>query len=261
MAHGVLCKTLMNVGVYQGAASLAALERWQEIISQNIASASVPGFKKTETAFASVLAETERLGDEGRLGREFRGVMPGQVSELSMKQGELGSTGNDLDFAIQGNGFFQVQRPNGQTGYTRNGAFQVNAERTLVTPQGYPVMGDGGPLTLKAGGGSISVNADGILMQGSTPVGKIGVYEFRDTRSLARVGDGLLATADPNDQPQPAERPAVLSGVLESSNVSSLLEMVNLVSVGRAYEASQRVIFAHDENTGKAIETLGNPNS
>lgn len=261
MAHGVLRRKLMNVGVYQGAASLSALERWEKVISQNIASASVPGFKKTETAFASVLGETERLGDEGRLGRAVRGVMPGAVSELSMKQGELGSTGNELDFAVQGSGFFQVQRPSGQVGYTRNGAFQLNAERTLVTQQGYPVMGDGGPLTLKAGGGHLSINAEGVLMQGDSPVGRIGVYEFRDNHSLQRVGDGLLASGDPTDQPQSVERPAVLSGVLESSNVSALMEMVNLVSVSRAYEASQRVIHTNDDSTGKAIETLGSQNS
>ena len=250
----------MNVGVYQGAASLAALERLQEVISQNIASASVSGFKKTEASFASVLGETERAGGDGRSGREIRGVMPTMVSQISMKQGELRSTGSELDFAIQGGGFFQVQRPNGEMGYTRDGAFQLSPERTLVTKAGFPVMGDGGPLTLKPGGGRISINAEGTLLQGDTPVAKIGVYDFSDPRSLQRVGDGLLGPGDTSAQPQAVERPAVLGGHLESSNVSPLQEMVNLVTISRAYEASQKVIFAHDENTGKAIETLGNPN-
>jgi len=250
----------MNVGVYQGAASLSALERWQEIISQNIASASVSGFKKTEASFASVIGETERFGGEGRSSKESRGVMPSTVLEISMRQGELRSTGSELDFAIQGSGFFQVQRPNGELGYTRNGEFQLSPERTLVTKQGFPVMGDSGPLTLKAGGGRLSINAEGTLLQGDTPVAKIGVYDFREPQSLQRVGDGLLAPADENAAPQAVERPSVLGGHLESSNVSPLHEMVNLVSISRAYEASQRVIFAHDENTGKAIETLGNPN-
>ncbi len=251
----------MNVGVYQGAASLQALERWQEIISQNIAAASVPGFKKTEATFASVLGETERVGGDGRSAKEVRGVMPSTVSEISMQQGALRSTGSEVDFAIQGSGFFQVQRPNGDLGYTRNGEFQLSPERTLVTKEGYPVMGDSGPLTLKPGGGRISVNAEGMLLQGDTPVAKIGVYDFREPQSLRRVGDGLLAPADANARPQAIERPSVLSGNLESSNVSPIEEMVNLVTVSRAYEASQKVIFTHDENTGKAIETLGNPNS
>lgn len=250
----------MNVGVYQGAASLSALERWQEIVSQNIASASVPGFKKTDASFASVLGETERAGGDGRSGKEMRGVMPTVVSEISMRQGELRSTGSELDFAIQGGGFFKVQRPNGESGYTRNGEFQLNQERTLVTKEGFPVMGDSGPLTLKPGGGRLSINAEGMVLQGETPVAKIGVYDFPDAKSLKRIGDGLLAPADGNAQPQQVERPSVLCGSLESSNVSPLQEMVSLVSIARAYEASQRVILAHDENTGKAIESLGNPN-
>lgn len=250
----------MNVGVYQGAAALSALERWQAILSQNIASASVTGFRKTEASFASVLGGTEHAGGEGRSAREISGAMPVVSAEISMRPGELRATGSELDFAIQGSGFFQVQRPNGELGYTRDGSFQLSPERTLVTKQGFPVMGDSGPLTLKAGGGRISINAEGTLLQGDTPIAKLGVYDFQDPQSLTRVGDGLLAPAERDAQPQAVERPSVLSGNLESSNVSPLQEMVNLVTVSRAYEASQRVIFAHDENTGKAIETLGNPN-
>jgi flagellar basal body rod protein FlgG len=249
----------MNVGVYQGAAALSALERWQQTISQNIASSSVAGFKKEETSFASVLGELERIGDGGRLGREVRAVMPGVVNEISMKPGELGATGSELDFAIQGGGFFQIQRPNGEFGYTRDGSFKLSTERTLVTKQGFSVMGDGGPLTLRPGGGKIAINGDGTLMQGDTPIGKIGVFEFENPKSLQRVGEGMLASANPNVQPQAVDRPNVLSGFLESSNVSPLLEMINLVTVARAYEASQKMIYSHDENTGKAIESLGNP--
>ena len=167
----------------------------------------------------------------------------------------------ELDFAIQGKGFFQVQRPNGSVGYTRDGSFKLSPDRTIVTKQGFPVMGDGGPLTLKPGGGRVSINAEGTIIQGDTPVAKLGVFEFPNPKSLQRVGDGLLGPSDPNVQPQAIDNPSVLNGQIEGSNVSPLQEMVNLVSVSRAYEASQRVIFANDENTGKAIETLGNPNS
>ena len=251
----------MNVGVYQGAASLSALEHWQQVISENIASASTAGFKKTESSFASVLGEVERVGGEGLSAKNISGVMPTSVSEISMKPGELRTTGSELDFAIQGKGFFQVQRPNGSVGYTRDGSFKLSPDRTIVTKQGFPVMGDGGPLTLKPGGGRVSINAEGTIIQGDTPVAKLGVFEFPNPKSLQRVGDGLLGPSDPNVQPQAIDNPSVLNGQIEGSNVSPLQEMVNLVSVSRAYEASQRVIFANDENTGKAIETLGNPNS
>lgn len=248
----------MNVGVYQGAASLSALERWQEVISQNIASASVPGFKKTEASFASVLGGVTRLGADSRSGKDSNGAMPAPMISLSMQPGELRMTGNELDFAIQGGGFFQVQRPGGDTGYTRDGEFQLSPDRTLVTKQGFPVMGDGGPITLKAGGGRLSINQDGTVLQGDSPVAKIAVYEFADPQSLRRIGDGLLAPEN-GAQPQQVERPSVLNGTLEGSNVAPLQEMVNLISISRAYEASQRVIQAHDENTDKAIQALGNP--
>ena len=251
----------MNIGVYQGAASLAALERWQDTVSQNIAAASVPGFRKTEASFEAVLGDSTKVGSAGSFTKDAQGVMPHQVERISMEQGELHMTGGDTDFAIQGSGFFQVQQPGGQNGYTRNGGFHISPERTLVTKQGFPVLGDGGPITFNSNGGRISINADGNVIQGETQVGKIAVYDFADPSKLRRVGDGLLAPSDPGVQPAPVERPSVINGAIEGSNVSPLREMVNLVGISRAFEASQRVIAAHDEATDKAIQSLGNPNA
>lgn len=248
----------MNIGVYQGAASLAALERWQGIISENLAAAAVPGFRKTEATFASVLGGTMR-GADGRAAATSQGVMPSAVSRLNMQVGQIRTTGAEFDFAIEGPGFFQVQRPNGQIGYTRDGEFHVNSERILVNKLGYPVMGDGGPVTLRPEGGTVSINADGAIVQGDQIIGRIGVVDFADPSVLHRIGDGLLAPSKENVTPQPIEKPKVVTGALETSNVAGLQEMVNLITVSRAYEASQRVIQTHDENAGKAIQTLGNP--
>jgi flagellar basal body rod protein FlgG len=250
----------MNIGVYQGAASLAALERWQEAVSQNIAASSVPGFKKSEVSFASVLAETMRVGAGENFAAELRGVMPAEVSRINTEPGELRTTGNDLDFAIQGAGFFQIQRPTGDIGYTRDGEFHLSADRTLVTKQGYPVLGDGGPITFRPEGGRISINTDGAIVQGETTIGKLAVHELPKDAGLRRIGDGLMAPL-PNVQPSAIERPAVLSGSLESSNVAPLREMVKLIHLSRAYEAAQRVIIAHDQNADKAIQALGNVGS
>ncbi len=244
----------MNIGLYQGAASLSALERWQEVISQNISAASVPGFKKTEATFESALGGA--ISEKGS-----RAVMPSAVMRINMQPGELRTTGNEFDFAIQGGGFFQIQRPGGQTGYTRDGEFHVNPERTLVNKLGFPVLGDDGPITLKPGGGRVSITAEGDIVQGDTVVGKIAVSEFADPSTLQRIGPGLLAPASGNVRPTAVERPAVLSGTLESGNVSALQEMVNLVELSRAYEASQRVMMADDESADKAIQALGNPTS
>lgn len=249
----------MNIGVYQGAASLAALERWQGIISENLAASAVPGFRKSEATFASVLGGTLRSGGDRRSGSASQSVMPSAVSRINMQIGQLRTTGAEFDFAIEGPGFFQVQRPNGQTGYTRDGEFHVNAERTLVNKLGYPVLGDGGPITLRPEGGRVSINAEGAILQGDQIVGRIAVSDFADPSMLRRIGDGLLGPAKPDITPTPIEKPKVVTGALETSNVNGLQEMVNLITVSRAYEASQRVIQTHDENAGKAIQSLGNP--
>lgn len=250
----------MNIGLYQGAASLAACERWQQIVAQNIASASVPGFRKTEASFAGVMGDVTRLGEDGGFAKEVPGAMPQPMARISTLPGELRTTNNEFDFAVQGRGFFQVQKADGTLGYTRDGEFHVSADRTLVTKQGFPVMGDGGAITLKPGGGRISINADGTLLQGETPAGKLAVYDFPDPRELRRVGDGLLAPTD-GTVPEAVERPSVLTGALEGSNVQPLQEMVNLVTIARAYEAAQRVILANDEALDKAVQILGNPGS
>lgn len=250
----------MNIGLYQGAASLAALERWQEMVSQNIGASSVPGFKKNEMSFEAVLGGMKRTGAEGSFGKDISSAMPHQSVRISMEPGELRSTGNELDFAIQGSGFFQVQKPDGQTGYTRDGEFRVSPDRMIVTKQGFPVMGDGGPITLRPGGGRVSVNSEGTIVQGDTQIGKIAVYDFADPAKLRRIGDGLLAPPDASVRSTSVEKPSVLGGSLEGSNVSAMQEMVTLITVSRAYEANQRLVIANDETTGKAIQALGNPN-
>ncbi len=248
----------MNIGIYKSASALVACDRWQGMISQNIAAASVPGFKKTEAAFESKNADLERYGSEARSVKEARGVMPSATSQISLQPGEIRATGNDTDFAIQGRGFFKVQLGDGQTGYTRDGEFHLNAQRTLVSKQGLPVLGEGGPLVFKPEGGRLSMAADGTLVQGETAVGKLPIYDFKETDKLRRMGDGLLTAEDPNVQPKAMDKPEIVGGMLEMSNVQPLQEMVNMITVSRAYEANQRVVMSHNEALEKAIQTLGN---
>ena len=251
----------MNVAIYKGAATLAAFERWQETTAQNIAAASVPGFRRMGTSFEGALADVTRGGHGDNPGKGAPNVMPQVVMKLDLQPGELRNTGEELDFAIQGAGFFQVQRPDGSTAYTRDGGFHPNAERILVNRQGFPVQGDGGSLTLRPQGGRISVNAEGTLLQGDTPIGKLAVHDFPAETKLRYAGGGLIVPVDANAQSQTVDRPNIVSGALEGSNVKPLQEMVNLITITRAYEASQRVINAYDEASEKTIQSLGNPNT
>jgi len=248
----------MNIGVYKGAAALGAYEKWQEILAQNLASGSVPGFKKNEVSFDSVNANG-KLGAHNRSGHGSQPVMPKASAKINFAQGELRRTGADLDFAVEGDGFFQIQRANGELGYTRDGEFHLKGDRTLVTKGGFPVMGESGPVVFPEGTGAISVNADGVIFQGEETVAKLPIYRFTDLKKLHRVGDGLMAPVKNGEQPIPAERPVVLTGYLEQSNVSPMTEMVNLIEVSRAYESCQKVIQAHDDASDKAIQILGNP--
>jgi flagellar basal body rod protein FlgG len=251
----------MQVGMYTGAASMAAYEKWQEAISENISQSSLPGFKKTEVSFATVDGGTTSVGSDASNPDHLHNSMPTATPSISFGQGELTHSENDLDFAIQGNGFFQVQQPNGQMAYTRDGQFHLSPQKTLVTSAGLTVQGDGGPITFKTGSGPIAINADGVITQADQPIGKLAAYDFADPTQLRRVGGGLLSPTDSAAAPKKIDHPSILNNYLESSNVVPMNEMVSLVSVSRAYEASQKVVQTADDNQDKAIQILGNVSS
>jgi flagellar basal body rod protein FlgG len=257
----MLSTTAMQVGMYTGAASMAAYEKWQEAISQNISEGSLPGFKKTEISFSAMDGGSTSVGSNATNSDSVRGSMPAATPSISFAQGQLSHSESDLDFAIQGKGFFQVQQPNGQMAYTRDGQFHLSPDKTLVTSSGMTVQGDGGPITFKTGGGPIAINADGMITQQDQPVAKLPAYDFSDPTKLRRVGDGLLAPDGSGEAAQKIDRPQILNNYLENSNVTPMTEMVNLVSVSRAYEASQKVVQTADDNQDKAIQILGNTSS
>lgn len=251
----------MNIGAYTGASALAAYEKWQSAISQNIAFGSIPGFKKTEIAFDSMVGDTTKLNQRGGMASDVQGSMPMATTRINFTQGALEHTGNDLDFAIQCEGLFQVQRSDGKQEYTRDGSFHKSPEGKLVTRQGYAVMGDGGPIAFEDGGAPVSINTKGELFQGDKQIGALRVYKFSDPQKLMRAKDGLFVPSDPSVQPQPVENATIVNNSLEGSNVSPLTEMVNLINVSHAYQASQKIITSADDDTDKAIQTLGNPPS
>ncbi len=236
---------------------MSALERWQTAIAGNLASGSVAGFKKDETTFSSVATGQTSL-DPMNGSAVFKRSVPQATTRLHEGQGTLRQTGKDLDFAIQGPGYFQVRTADGGTGYTRNGEFHLDANGKLVNGQGNDVMGEGGPLTIDVKLGPVSVNAAGQIIQGENTVGKIGVFDLSQSGSLKRTGDGLLVPSE-DSRPGPVEAPQISQGYVEESNVSPLQEMVNLITVSRAYEVSQKLITTMDQLTHSAIESLGTP--
>lgn len=249
----------MNVGLYQGASAMSAFERWQEAISQNLASASVDGYRRNEASFESVAQNLAKLKDgKGEVQKTVKGVVPEMQTKLNQTAGAIYHTGVETNFAIEGEGFFRIRKPDGTIGYTRNGNFRMSPERTLVNQEGFTVDGDNGAITFRQEGGAILLNPQGVLVQGTQQLTKLTVYKFDKPNEMTRIGDGLLAPAA-GDNARPVELSPILQGVLEGSNVSSLNEMVNMITVSRAYELARKVVETQDDSAGKAIQSLGNP--
>ncbi len=239
----------MNVSLYQAAAALNANARWQEIISENLAASAVPGFKKQELSFSAVAA-----------ARAPQVVTPSTSVGTNFQQGQIRPTGVPTDVAIDGDAFFEVQLPGGQTAYTRDGEFQFNAQGELVTKQGYVVQSDAGTIQIDLNNSApLSIAADGTVSQGSEIKGQIKLTAFNDPRLLSGIGNGYYTATDPNLLPSPATTATVRQGYLEAGNVSTVVEMAHLIAAMRQYEANQRVVQTHDDRMNRAISELGNP--
>jgi flagellar basal body rod protein FlgG len=249
----------MNVGLYQSAASLSALERWQEAVSQNITSSEVTAYKKRTVSFSGQDSGEFLTDPKSRVGRDEGqpATFPVASSSINFLPGETKPTGRKLDVALQGEGFFEVQMPDGTRAYTRTGEFQLRADRTVVTGQGANVLlASGSPLQLNSGPGELLIKPDGSVSQGSKSMGKLSIQTFAKPGQLLPLAAGLFA-APPGMDPTAVAQPAVIQGSLESSNLTSLHEMVDLVTISRAYEANQKIITSSDDLLDKTIQAFG----
>ena len=248
----------MIEGIYTAAASLSTLERWQASISQNLASSSVAGFKKSNFAIESDAKLKPQYAPDGLSAARNTGGMPIQTTSVNFSPGDIKATGKATDLAIGGPGFFQVRGEDNQNLYTRDGEFHFNSENILVTKQGLPVIGDAGEITIDPERGPVTFSRDGTISQGDNQLGKVSLYDFDKTEGLVRVEGGFFEPSA-GMEPKPLERIVVTQGAIEASNVTPMSEMVNLIAVSRAYEAAQRAMTSHDDLISKAIGTLGTP--
>ena len=250
----------MNIGLYQSASSLSALERWQDAVAQNITSAQTTGYRKRTVEFSSENAGKFTLNPNAKANdpdNTSPAVFTTTTNGINYLSGETLPTRNELDVAIQGDGFFEVQKPDGTKAYTRSGEFRVRPDRTLVTDGDCEVMSEGGsPITTLPGGGPININSDGTIFQNGAQLGKFSIQKFANTDGLTPLAGGLFV-AQPNAGISPVEKPELMQGYLEQSNVQPLREMVDLVLISRAYEANQKVISTADQQMDKTLQALG----
>ena len=237
-----------------------ASTRWQETIADNLSASQIPGFKKQDLSFSAVQAGFLPRVHGASPGTTQRVTMPLAGVSTNYQPGELRPTGITTDLAIEGPGFFEVQMPDGTHGYTRDGEFHLNAQGQLTSKQGLLVMGDGGPVQLDANNAApATVAPTGEISQGGVIKGKLKLTQFSDAGALAPAGASLFVVADPTAQPQPATSASVRQGFLEQANTSAMLEMGNLITAMRLYEANQKVFQTQDDRMSRLINDVANP--
>lgn len=232
-------------------ATYATLTRQSGLLSQlrtvanNIANADTTGYRGEALGFSEVV-RTTGTGDSISMATA-------RVHLTDLAQGSLRQTGGPFDLAIEGEGFFLVETPQGPR-LTRAGHFGPNEAGDIVTPDGHRLLDAGGaPLFVPQGAGAIGIAPDGTVSAGGLPVGQVGLFVPRDPLTLTREG-ATLFRAEGGTDPAPAGR--VLQGFLEDSNVEPVQELARMVEVQRAYELGQGFLEREDDRIRKTIQAI-----
>ena len=253
-------------GLYTSGWSMLALEKKMDIITNNMANASTNGYKKDTVVMESFPATLTKIvkdystgsGRTRNIGTMELGNDVGTVYTY-FSQGQLNKTDNELDIAIRDSdsAFFSVAVPdndgNIKAFFTRDGSFSKGIDNSLVTSEGYTVLGENGPIVLQ--GGPFTVNDDGSVIQDGNVIDKLLITEFEDTTDLKKYGNNLLQ-ADEGAQTREFSG-TVQQGFAELSNVNIIREMVDMITVMRSYEANQKVLQAIDSTLDKAVNQVG----
>jgi flagellar basal-body rod protein FlgF len=239
----------MQQPLYVALSAQVALEKRMVTLADNVANANTTGFRATEVKFHEVLANT------GQANVAY--VNEGE-DYLSTRAGGMRNTGNQFDFAIEGDAWFQVQTPNGNM-LTRDGRFSMTPNGELVNIDGYPVLDvAGAPIQLNPVAETLKAGKDGGLVQNGIRVGQIGLFTADLTQGYHRLGSlGIVPVAGIEplvDEPNVG----MMQGFLEESNVNAISEMSTLIMISRAFENASILIRDTEESLKEAIRTLGN---
>ena len=220
-----------------------------DLVANNVANASTGGYKADREFYSLYVAPEAEGGDPDS-------TMP--VIErpwIDLSQGTLQTTGNALDVALSGSGFFAVEGPAGSL-YTRNGSFRLAADGKLTTTEGYPLTGaDGNSLTL-SGSLPIDISADGTVRQDGNVVGQLQVVDFPGARGLRKQGTNYFRLSDPAVTPLAPAATSVEQGKLESSNTGTAESAVRLVGIMRQFEMLQKAVSLANDMNKQAIEQV-----
>lgn len=225
--------------------------RSMDVIANNIANVSTPGFKRESAKFEE-LVQRVKPSDDPASPRSLSFVRDaGIVRDVS--GGRFDSTGAPFDLAINGKGYFAVQTAAGER-YTRNGHFTLNADGIIVTEDGNPLLGDGGPISVTVDDGDVSIGPDGTVTGKQGQMGKVRLVDFANERALTKQGTSLYSTTQAS---LPAANAVITQGMLESSNVQPVVEISRMIEVMRSYEATATLSKSADDMKRQAIQKLG----
>lgn len=251
----------MIQGLYAAANGMMSVEDRQAVIANNIANSLTPGFKR-QTPVQQGYYEVF-LGETSSANRYNHETAPGGGAKIiathtDFSNGIVSTTGNSLDAALIGPGFFVVDTPEGER-FTRNGKFSVGQDGQLVTNHGFTVLGVGNA-PIEVNGGAVEFDGDGQVLVNGEVRGQLRVVEFDDPQQLNRSGLSLLRASDAVlEQSAPAANTTVAGGALELANVQVPLEVSNMLLALRAYGANQKVITSIDETVSRLIDQVGAP--
>jgi flagellar basal-body rod protein FlgG len=250
---------------------LEAQDTRMRVIANNLANVNTTAYKGQRANFATLAYQDVRVAGQASSGQSdyATGLNLGtgvavQSTTRSETQGTMNNTGNSLDLAIQGDGYFEVLLPSGQTGYTRAGNFSLSVQGQIVTAQGYVVQP---AITIPAGASAVTIGNDGTvsaMSQGQTAptqLGQITTATFANPAGLQATSDNFLMETGGSGAPQvgPAGltgHGAIAQGMLEASNVDIVQEMVDMIECQRGYEINSKMISSVDEMLKNADQTL-----
>jgi flagellar basal-body rod protein FlgF len=224
--------------------------------ASNIANMSTPGFKAGGVLFSDFLVD--EAGDTTIPGGQTEQMVQDRATWRDFSQGPLSRTGNPLDFALNGSGFFVIDTSRGER-YTRAGRFALSASSQIVDMEGNTVQGtDGRPLTVPIGDTNITVASDGTISTESGQLGKIRVVTFDSQQSLQAEGNCLFSTTE---TPQDAGQPGVVQGAFEGSNVQAVVELTRMMAEMREFDFASQFVDAESQRSQNAIDHILHPSS
>lgn len=231
---------------YIGLSRQMVLARQMDVIAHNIANANTPAYNSEKMVFLDYLIQPQH--------KEPMNFVQDYGTYRDLSEGPMSPTGNPLDVAISGEGYFSIQTPDGVR-YTRHGRFMLNPDSQIVDGQGQPLLNaSGSPITVPVGE-KVTIANDGTVSTPNGALGQIGIVTFADQQKMAREANGLYSA---EGQPsQPAEKATLLQGTLEQSNVEAIVEMTRMIEVSRSYESASRFLNSEHERQLRAIRAMG----